>query len=120
MVSNQQFAVPFGIVDVFVFGRGGVVEISVEALVVEPVHPPQRGEFDIGDCPPWLLFRAVDQLGLVEAVDGFRQDVIGNRRPIRGLLAVPDSCIVVGFVFGWGYAPEPVHEPMVVVPVDPG
>jgi hypothetical protein len=27
---------------------------------------------------------------------------------------------VVGFVFGWGYAPEPVHEPMVVVPVDPG
>jgi len=27
-------------IDVFVFSRRDVVEISVEALVVEPVHPP--------------------------------------------------------------------------------
>ena len=35
-------------------------------------------------------------------------------------MAVTDSCIVVGFVFGWGDASEPVHEPVVVVPVHPG
>ncbi len=86
LVSNQQFAAPFRIVDLFVFGWGNVAEVSVEALVVEPVHPPQRGELDVGNSAPGSLVGPVDEFGLVEAVHCFRQRIIRTvpNRPYRG------------------------------------
>ena len=77
MVSNRLFGLPFGMVDVFVFGGWDVVEVPVEALRVEPVHPRQGGEFNVGDGVPRPLFGPVDQLGFVQAVDTFCQGVIG-------------------------------------------
>ena len=38
MVSNPLLDAPFGMVGGFIFGRGDVVEVAVEALRVEPVH----------------------------------------------------------------------------------
>jgi hypothetical protein len=59
-----------------VFGWRDVAEIAVDALRVEPMHPSQRGELNVGDGAPWSLVGSVDQLGFVEAVRRFRQGVI--------------------------------------------
>ena len=76
LVSNRQFAAPFRIVDGFVFGWGDVAEIAVEALVVEPVHPSQGGQLEVGDRLPWPLVRSVDEFGLVEVVHRFGQRIV--------------------------------------------
>lgn len=64
LVSNQLFDPVLGIVGVVVFGRREVSEIAVEALRVEPVDPPQRGELNVGDRASGSLVGSVDQLGL--------------------------------------------------------
>jgi hypothetical protein len=76
LVSNQLFDPGLGIAGVFVFGWRDVAEIAVDALRVEPMHPSQRGELNVGDGAPWSLVGSVDQLGFVEAVRRFRQGVI--------------------------------------------
>ena len=45
-----------------------------QASAVEPVDPFERGELDGLEAAPWST--TVDDLGLVEAVDGFGQGVI--------------------------------------------
>ena len=43
--------------------RWDVAAVFVEAVVVEPGHPPGSGVFDLVDGPPGLAW--FDQLGLV-------------------------------------------------------
>lgn len=43
-------------------------------LVVEPVHPFERGLFNVFKGPPWSL--PMDDRGLVEAVDRLSQSVV--------------------------------------------
>src|SRR5680860_1525587 len=61
-----------------------VVESAVKPLGVEPVHPAQRGKFDVVDAAPRALL--ADQLGLVQAVGRFGQRVVVAvaDRPDRG------------------------------------
>ena len=47
----------------------------MEALGIVPVHPAERGEFDVVDAAPGPPGGAADQLGLVEAVDRLGQGV---------------------------------------------
>jgi hypothetical protein len=52
------------------------VQVAVKALGVVPVHPSQRGQFDVLDRLPGAgAGGAADQLGLVVAVDGLGQRV---------------------------------------------
>jgi hypothetical protein len=51
-----------------------VAAVLVEAVVVEPVDPPAGGVFDLVDGPPGLAW--FDQLGFVQAVDGFGGRVV--------------------------------------------
>jgi len=58
-------------------GGRQIIEVAVESLVVMPVHPTQRRELDLLDrLPRPGAGRAADELGLVVAVDGFRQSVV--------------------------------------------
>ena len=54
--------------------RRDVAAVFVEAVVVEPGHPPGSGVFDPVDGPPGLAW--FDQFGLVQAVDGFGECVV--------------------------------------------
>jgi hypothetical protein len=58
----------------FVLDRWHVLAGAVDAPVVVPVHPFERRELDVVPCAPRPF--TVDELGLVEAVDGFREGVI--------------------------------------------
>ena len=55
------------------FGRWDVVECAVEPPVVPPVHPLRRGQLHVLEGPPGAL--AVDDLGLVQAVDRLGESV---------------------------------------------
>ena len=63
-----------------------VAEVAVEALGVVPVHPGERGEFDVVDVAPRALGGAADQFGLVEADNGLGEgvDACGCRKLGRG------------------------------------
>ena len=53
-----------------------VVAVTVEPVMVEPVHPRQRREFEFVDVVPRPRgVRAVDALGLVEPVGRLRERV---------------------------------------------
>jgi hypothetical protein len=60
----------------FELGGWHVVAVAVEPLVVEPVHPRQRGELDLVDIVPAGGVGPVDTLGLVEPVRGLGQRVV--------------------------------------------
>ena len=47
---------------------------SQQPAIVEPVHPLQRRELDSFERPPWPP--PVDDLGLVETVDGFGESIV--------------------------------------------
>lgn len=67
------------------FGRWHIPAVLVDASVVEPVHPFQRGDFDmLGRSPRPAGF---DQLGLLRAADRLRQGVVVARS------GSPDRCI---------------------------
>ncbi len=53
-----------------------VAAVAVEALFVEPVHPRQRGEFEVTDVVPAAGVGTVDAFGLVEPVDRFGEGVV--------------------------------------------
>ncbi len=57
----------------FELGGWEVAAVLVEAAVVEPVDPFGGGDLDVVDGLPRLS--GLDQLGLVEAVDGLGQRV---------------------------------------------
>ncbi len=57
-------------------GGWNVAAVAVESLGVVPVHPRQRGEFDLVDGLPWSLLGPVDQLGLEVAVDRLGEGVV--------------------------------------------
>ena len=67
--------------------RRDVAAVFVEAVVVEPGHPPGSGVFDPVDGPPGLAW--FDQFGFVQAVDGFGECVIPRRqlRLIRSVIS---------------------------------
>ena len=56
------------------FGRRYIAERFQQAMVVEPGNPFQRGQFDGFTRLPGSA--AVDQLSLVEPVDGLGQGVV--------------------------------------------
>ena len=62
------------VVAVFGFRRGDVADGLEQPAMVEPVHPFERGEFDGLERPPRPT--PIDDLGLVEAVDGFGERVV--------------------------------------------
>lgn len=53
--------------------RGHVVEVVVETVVVEPVHPRERGELEFVDVVPAGGVGPVDELGLGEPVGRLRE-----------------------------------------------
>ena len=55
-------------------GRRDVADGFQQPAVVEPVHPLERGVLDGLDAPPRPA--PMDDLGLVEAVDGFGQGIV--------------------------------------------
>jgi hypothetical protein len=55
----------------FRFGKRGVPDRFEQPLVIEPGNPFQRCEFDC--LAGFLRCPAMNQFGLVEAVDGFRE-----------------------------------------------
>src|SRR5688500_11670305 len=57
-----------------VLGRWDHAELGVQPAVVEPVDVVQRGVFDILKAAPGSF--VANQLGLVEAVEGFGQGVV--------------------------------------------
>jgi hypothetical protein len=58
-------------------GRGRVDEVVVKALGVVPLHPSERGEFEVFDCLPRPRARGTaDEFGLVVTVDGLGQGVV--------------------------------------------
>jgi hypothetical protein len=64
-------------VELLELGRREIAEVAVQPLGVAPVHPPQCGELDLLDrLPGSRAGRPADQLGLVVAVDRFRQGVV--------------------------------------------
>jgi len=50
--------------------------VAVEALLVEPVHPRQRGQFEVADVVPAAGVGAVDAFGLVEPVDRLGEGIV--------------------------------------------
>ena len=95
-----------GMVGGFIFGRGDVVEVAVEALRVEPVHSAQCSQLDVFDRLPRPLVGSVDQLGLAETVGRFGQGVIeriadrSDRRDGTDLgvaFPVSDAGVLLGF-----------------------
>jgi len=53
----------------FVLHRWHVVTGAVDAPIFVPVHPFERRELDVVTCAPGTF--TVDELGLVETVNGF-------------------------------------------------
>jgi hypothetical protein len=48
----------------------------MQALLVPPVHPSERGEFDVTDGAPRAGVGPVDALGFVEPVDRLGEGVV--------------------------------------------
>jgi hypothetical protein len=69
----------------FGFGWRDVADGLEQPAVVEPVDPFQRGELDGLERPPWPA--PVDDLGLVETIDGLGERVV---------IAVADAAGSVG------------------------
>ena len=69
------------------FDGRDVAAVLVEAVVVEPVNPFGGGHFDVLDGASRLVW--FDQLGLVQAVDGFGECVVPRRqlRLIRSVIS---------------------------------
>ena len=100
MDSDQGLVGPFRSVErLFELCWWDVVEVAVQAVVVVPVDPAQRGELEVLDrLPRAALARgATDQFGLVIAVHGLGQRVIvriadsadrGHRADLSQTLAV--------------------------------
>ena len=57
-------------------GRRHVTDGFEQSLVVPPMHPAKGGELDVLDGPPGAFALVVDELGLVEAIDGLGQRVV--------------------------------------------
>lgn len=78
MVSNPGGVGLLGsVVGCFELARRDVTAVPVEALVVEPVHPRERGEFELVDVVPWPGgVGSEDALGLVEPVRGLGERVV--------------------------------------------
>ena len=69
------------VVGVFDLGGGEVAELAVEALVVEPGHPPAGRELEVIEASPVPSVRGEDggvavQFGLVETVDRLGERVV--------------------------------------------
>ena len=60
----------------FELGGWDVAAVAVEPVVVEPVHPAERFEFELVDVVPAGGVGSVDALGLVESVDCFGEGVV--------------------------------------------
>ena len=75
LVSNQCTVGLSASVGLFELCGRYVAEVAVEALGVVPVHPGERGEFDVVDAAPRAPGGAADEFGLVEAVDGLGEGV---------------------------------------------
>lgn len=56
------------------FGRRDVADGLQQPAIIEPVDPCQRGELDRLEASPWST--AMDDLGLVEAIDRLGQRVV--------------------------------------------
>ena len=78
MVSNPGWGGLWGSVErCFELCWRDVAAVAVEAVLVEPVDPGQRGELDLADVgPPSWGVGAIDALGLVEPVDGLGERVV--------------------------------------------
>jgi hypothetical protein len=63
-----------GVVALLGFGRRDVADGRQQPAIVEPVDPGQRGELDGLEAMPWPT--PMDDLGLVEAVDGFGESIV--------------------------------------------
>lgn len=63
-----------GVVALLSFSGRDVADWLEESPAVEPVDPFQRCELDGLEAAPWST--PMDHLGLVEAVDGFRESVV--------------------------------------------
>ena len=63
-----------GVVAFLGFGRRDVADGLQQPAIVEPVHPFQRGELDGLERAPRSA--PMDDLGLVETVDGFGEGVV--------------------------------------------
>jgi len=53
--SNQLAGLVLVMIGGLELDRRDVVESAVKPLGVEPMHPPERGEFDVVDAAPWSL-----------------------------------------------------------------
>ena len=67
------WVVQHGEVALLGFGRRDEAEGFQKPAIVEPVHPFERGELDGLEVAPWST--PIDDLGLVEAVDGFGESI---------------------------------------------
>jgi hypothetical protein len=88
----------------FVFCGWDVVEGAVQATLVPPPDPLEGGQLDLfggAPRPAWA-----DQLGLVQAVDGFREGIVvavalgadrGHRALVGQPLGVADGQVLPGF-----------------------
>ena len=65
------------VVGPFQFDWWDVAAVFVEAVVVEPGHPPGSGVFDLVDGPPRLAW--FDQLSLVQPIYRLREGIIVRR-----------------------------------------
>src|SRR5680860_657042 len=79
--SNRAAGLRLQIVGGLELDRWDIVEGAVQALMIEPVHPPEGGQLDVVDTSPGALSGPTDQLRLVQRVGGFGQRVV---------VAVPD------------------------------
>ncbi len=56
--------------------RWHVVAVAVQALVIAPMRPSQRGQFEVVNVLPGTASGAAHQLGLVDGVDRFGEGVV--------------------------------------------
>jgi hypothetical protein len=62
------------VVHVFALDGRHVADLGVQAVVVEPVHPAQRGELEVVEAAPGAV--VADTLGLVETDGALGQGVV--------------------------------------------
>ena len=99
--SAAGWALVLSVVGGFQLDWWDVAAVLVEAAVVEPVDPFGGGELDVLDGPPGLA--GLDQLGLVEPVDGLGQGVVVGAadRPDRGRMPASASRSVYRIEVYW-------------------